>query len=468
MVFTLAAEQRALSLEVRELAARELHPIAEGGAAGRVNRELIRAMGRFGLLDRLFPGLAAGQQPRLVSATEFCLLWESLATESTQAGAAFALQGTGSYPLLEFGQPEQVQRWLPAVAAGEAVPGIALSEPDAVTDAGALQLTARPEGDGWLLSGEKTWIPNAPEADFYTVFARTEPGQGSRGLTAFLVPAIRPGLSGESVDMVSPHSLGTLTFDSVPVTGDDLLGTPGQGFEVALRTVAATRPSVGACAVGIAEAALEATIAYAGAQVTAGKPLREHQTVAHLLADMATRTEAARLLVYAAAAAADSAAGTAAVLAAMAKLLATESAQFVVDSAVQVHGPHALERGHLLEHLAREVRAWRLYDANETRSVITDSLRDSDPYHTELPGSVPPESDPGRDRLRSEPDGGALREPGDSRSGDGNSGAGGSGDRNSGDGNSGCGSSGCGSAGYGSSGSPGEGSPGEGSPGDSE
>ncbi|HZC42401.1 MAG TPA: acyl-CoA dehydrogenase family protein [Streptosporangiaceae bacterium] len=398
---TLGPEQRVLALEVRELAARELRPIAENGAAGRVNRELIRALGRFGLLDRLFPGLAAGHQPRLVSATGFCLLWESLATESTQAGAAFALQGTGSYPLLEFGQPEQVQRWLPAVAAGEAVPGVALSEPDTVTDAAALQLTARPEGDGWLLSGEKAWIPNAPEADFYTVFARTSRGQGPEGVTAFLVPAIRPGLSGESVDMVSPHSLGTLTFDSVPVTGDDLLGTPGQGFEVAARTVAATRPSVGACAVGIAQAALEAAIAYTGTRVTAGKPLREHQTVAHLLADMATRTEAARVLVYAAAAAADTAAdtaagtaaSTAAVLAAMAKLLATESAQFVVDSAVQVLGPAALQRGHLLEHLAREVRAWRVYDASDTRSVIADSLH-SESYRTGLPGTVPPESDP--------------------------------------------------------------------------
>ncbi|HZC42389.1 MAG TPA: acyl-CoA dehydrogenase [Streptosporangiaceae bacterium] len=408
-VFTLGPEQRALSLEVRELAARELRPIAENGAAGRVNRELIKAMGRFGLLDRLFPGLAAGHQPRLVSATEFCLLWESLATESTQAGAAFALQGTGSYPLLEFGQPEQAQRWLPAVAAGEAVPGVTLSEPDAVTDAGALQLTAQPEGDGWLLSGEKAWIPNAPDADFYTVFARTTPGQGPEGVTAFLVPAIRPGLSGESVDMVSPHSLGTLTFDSVPVTGDDLLGTPGQGLEVAARTVAATRPSVGACAVGIAQAALEAAIAYTGTQVTAGKPLREHQTVVHLLADMATRTEAARVLVYTAAAAADTAASTAAVLAAMAKLLATESAQFVVDSAVQVHGAPALQRGHLLEHLTREVRAWRVYDACDTRSVIADGLRDSESYRTELPGTVPPESDPPQGEPEPEDPGAATR-----------------------------------------------------------
>lgn len=394
-VFTLGPEQRALSLEVRELAARELRPIAENGAAGRVNRELIRAMGRFGLLDRLFPGLAAGQQPRLVSATEFCLLWESLATESTQAGIAFAVQGSGSHALLQYGQPEQVQRWLPAVAAGEAVPGVALSEPDAVTDAGALQLTAEPEGDGWLLSGQKAWIPNAPDADFYTVFARTSPGQGPEGLTAFLVPAIRPGLSGENVDMISPHPLGRLTFDSVPVTRDDLLGAPGQGYEVATRTLAASRPNVGAFAVGMAQAALEASTAYTGTRVSLGKALREDRTVAHLLADMATRTEAARLLVYAAAAAADAAASTAAVLAAMAKLLATENAQFVVDAAMQVHGAPALQRGHLLEHLYREVRASRLFDASEVqRSVIADYLRDSESYRAEMSAAVPSESDP--------------------------------------------------------------------------
>ena len=219
--FALTAEQRALTDEVRELAARELRPIADDGEPGRVNRELIRTMARFGLLDRMFPGVAEGE-PELISATGFSLIWEALATESTQAGTAFALQGIGSYPLLAFGQQEQILRWLPAVATGEAVPSFALYESSGGGDPAALSLTAEPDAGGWRLAGEKTWVYNAPEADFYAVFARTGPEPGAEGVSAFLVPAIRPGLSGERLDMVGPHPVGTLTFDDVPVTADDL------------------------------------------------------------------------------------------------------------------------------------------------------------------------------------------------------------------------------------------------------
>ena len=369
--FALTADQRAFAAEVRSLGARELAPLAGAGEPGRVNRELIKAMGRFGLLARLFPGVAGGQPSREAPATDLCLLRESLATQSTEAETALALQGLGSYPVLQSGQAEQVHRWLPAVAAGDAVAAFALSEPGAGSDAAALELAAEPDGSGWRLTGEKMWISNAPEADFYTVFARTTAGARARGVSAFVVPADRPGLSGEHLDMVSPHPIGTLSFDGVPVLAGELLGERDRGFAVAMRTLDLFRPSVGAFAVGMAQAALDAAVAYASTRAAFGGLLKDQQVVAHLLAEMATRTEAARLLVYSAAAALDE--GTAAVAgrSAMAKLLATETAQFVVDAAVQIHGARALQRGHPLEHLYREVRAPRIYEgASEIQRTI--------------------------------------------------------------------------------------------------
>jgi acyl-CoA dehydrogenase len=368
--FALTADQRAFAAEVRSLGARELAPLAEAGEPGRVNRELIKAMGRFGLLARLFPGVAGGQPSREAPATDLCLLRESLATQSTEAETALALQGLGSYPVLQSGQAEQVRRWLPAVAAGDAVAAFALSEPGAGSDAAALELAAEPDGSGWRLTGEKMWISNAPEADFYTVFARTTAGARARGVSAFVVPADRPGLSGEHLDMVSPHPIGTLSFDGVPVRGDELLGERDRGFAVAMRTLDLFRPSVGAFAVGMAQAALDAAVAYATTRAAFGGLLKDQQAVAHLLAEMATRTEAARLLVYSAAAALDEGAAVTG-RSAMAKLFATETAQFVVDAAVQVHGARGLQRGHLLEHLYREVRSPRIYEgASEIQRTI--------------------------------------------------------------------------------------------------
>jgi len=194
------------------------------------------------------------------------------------------------------------------------------------------------------------------------------------------VPADRPGLDGEHLDMISPHPIGRLVFDGVPVQADELLGGQDRGFRVAMRTLDLFRPSVGAFAVGMAQAATDAAVVHAGSRIAFGGPLKDQQAVSHLLAEMATRTEAARLLVYAAAAAYDGAghAGVGGVgrkglpaKSAMAKLFATETAQFVVDAAVQIHGARALRRGHLLEHLYREVRAPRIYEgASEVQRTI--------------------------------------------------------------------------------------------------
>lgn len=384
--FALGTDQEEWCARLRALAAERLRPLAEKGEPGRVNRPLLAALGEEGLLGRVFTS----------GALELCLLRESLAYGCTEAETALALQGLGAYPVLRSGSDAQRERWLPGVRAGRTVAAFALSEPGAGSDAGALALEAVPEvgggggggggargdgrgdGRGWRLSGEKCWISNAPEADFYTVFARTGEGPGAKGVSAFLVPADRPGLSGEPLDMLSPHPIGALAFDGVPVGPADLLGEPGRGFKVAMDTLNLFRPSVGAFAVGMARAALDATVAHTAARTAFGGVLGDLQAVAHRVAEMATRTEAARLLVYAAAEAYDADARSAQVprRAAMAKLLATETAQYVVDHAVQLHGAAALRRGHLLEHLYREVRAPRIYEgASEVqRTIIAKEL----------------------------------------------------------------------------------------------
>jgi alkylation response protein AidB-like acyl-CoA dehydrogenase len=371
--FALTDEQRAYVRQVREVAVAELIPLAEQGVEGRVNRPLLEAMGSHGLLSRLF-----GATGRSAAAMELCLLRETLATVCTDAETALALQALGSYPFVLFGTQGQAERYRDGVAAGTVVASFALSEAEAGSDAAALRLRAEPDGDGWRLTGEKTWISNAPEADVYTVFARTTADARARGITAFVVDGGVPGLTGEQLDMLAPHALGRLIFDGVRVERADVLGEVDAGFKVAMRTLDVLRPSVGAFAVGMAQAGLDAAIEHTTQRQAFGGVLSDQQAVSHLLAEMATRVEASRLLVYAAAAAYDG--GIAAELvtrkAAMAKLFATESAQFVVDAAMQLHGARALQRGHLLERLYRDVRAPRIYEgASEVqRTIIGRSL----------------------------------------------------------------------------------------------
>ena len=351
------------------LATETLAPIAAAGEPGRVNRPLVAALAQHGLLARLF-------ERDHVSAIELCLIREGLARGCTEAETAFALQGLGAYPIVQAGSEWLKAQWIPRVAAGTAVAAFALTEPDAGSDPAALSLHAAPDGEGgYRLSGEKLWISNAPDADVYTVFARSAAATGARGLTAFAVPGDSPGLSGEPRDMLAAHAIGSLTFDEVPVGAEQVLGQPGAGFQVAMSTLDLFRPSVGAFAIGMARTALDLATSYALERETFGKPLKEHQAVAHRLAELHAQTEAARLLVHQAALAHDHRISDPGV-AAMAKLLATEVAQAAVDAAVQFHGAVALEQGHPLEHLYRDVRAPRIYEgASEIqREIIARSM----------------------------------------------------------------------------------------------
>jgi acyl-CoA dehydrogenase len=337
-------------------------PLAEQGEPRRVNRPLVRALGSEGLLELVFAG----------SALELCALREGLAHGSTEAETALALQGLGGHPILRSRLRDE---WIPRLEAGEAVAAFALSEPDAGSDAAALALKAERDGDGYRLTGTKMWISNAPDADVYTVFARTS-DDGARGVTAFVVPRESDGLSGDPVELLAPHAVGRLEFDAVPVGADQLLGEPGGGFRVAMETLDLFRPSVGAFAVGMAQAALDAAVEHAATREAFGRPLGELQGVSHQLAEVATNVQAARLLVHDAAQQYDAGVRPVRKASAMAKLFATEVAQKAVDVAIQVHGARALEQGHLLEHLYREVRAPRIYEgASEVqREIIAREL----------------------------------------------------------------------------------------------
>jgi acyl-CoA dehydrogenase len=374
MQYALDDAQQALVEHVHEVAA--THLVGVPATEGRVNRPLLQEMGKNGLLRGLFGGSAddpLDPSSGDAAAMQLCLLRETLAQVSTEAETALALQGLGSYPILQSGSPATIERWIPGVVTGEVVAAFALSEAGAGSDAAALALSASRDGDGWVLYGEKLWISNAPEADVYTVFARTTAEAGARGVTAFAVAGDAPGLSGEHLDLLAPHAIGRLVLDGVRVGPEDVLGEVDRGFVVAMRTLDLFRPSVGAFAVGMAQAALDAAVAWACTREVRGGPLVRQQAVEHVLAEMATRVEAARLLVRSAASSYDGKAPAAEVTsrAAMAKLFATESAQWVVDQAVQLHGARALQRGHLLERLYREVRAPRIYEgASEVQRTI--------------------------------------------------------------------------------------------------
>lgn len=368
-------EREPLATETAAAAKRVL-TTAASGEEGRVNRPLIRALAEEGVLGRLFPRRMGGSLKADLSAVDLCVVREVLGRESTLAENAVAIQALGAYPIVLAGSEQAATRYVAPVARGEAVAAFALTEPRAGTDAGALELRAERDGQSFRLTGTKVFISNAPDADFYTLFARTTVGAGTKGITAFIVDGHAKGLTGTPLHLVSAHPIGRLELDGVLVSDDQVLGELDQGFKLAMRTLDLFRPSVGASVVGMAQAALDSAIQHAGSRQAFGRPIKDFQAVSHQLAEMATRLEAARALVYLAAEAYDRGEAGVARRSAMAKLFATETAQTVIDVAIQVHGAVALEQGHLLEHLYREVRAPRIYEGTSEiqREIIARDL----------------------------------------------------------------------------------------------
>jgi acyl-CoA dehydrogenase len=249
------------------------------------------------------------------------------------------------------------------VISGEAIAAFAITEPDAGSDVSAIQTTARRDGGSYVIDGSKTFISNAGLADFYTVFAKTDPDKGSKGISAFVVEPDAPGFRfEEKIELISPHPIGRISFEACRVPASNLLGGEGHGFKIAMTTLDTFRPTVGAAACGLAWRALDEAISYAKRRVQFGRPIAEFQATQMKLAEMATDLDAARLLVYRAAWKKDLGAERVTLEAAMAKLFATEAAQRIVDASVQIHGGVGVVRGSVVEHLYRDVRALRIYE----------------------------------------------------------------------------------------------------------
>lgn len=328
-------------------------------------KALVAAMGRDGLLDIS----TALDQP--LSAVRLCLTRDALARHSGLADFAFAMQGLGTGPISLFGTADQKRQVLPLTSRGEMLSAFALSEREAGSDVAALACTARRDGGDYVLDGEKTWISNAGIAGVYVVFARTEAGAGAKGLSAFIVEAGTKGLSvPEQIDITAPHPIGTLRFENCRIPARNLLGNPGEGFRIAMATLDVFRSTVGAAALGFSRRALFDAIAHVRARRLFGGRLADLQMTQGLLADRATATDAAALLVYRAAWKKDQGHRISRE-ASMAKLFATEEAQKTVDAAVQLFGGLGVTRGHPIERLYRDVRALRIYEgASEVQKLI--------------------------------------------------------------------------------------------------
>ncbi|WP_439682951.1 Acyl-CoA dehydrogenase related to the alkylation response protein AidB [Cupriavidus oxalaticus] len=336
-------------------------------------RALVRQLGEAGWLRYCVPAAHGGALPALDSRS-LCLLRETLARHDGLADFAFAMQGLGSGAISIAGSEALRAQYLPRVARGEAIAAFALSEPEAGSDVAAMQCSARLSEDGkhYVIDGDKTWISNGGIADFYCVFVRTGEAPGARGISAFVVDADTPGLTiAERIDVIAPHPLATLRFDNCRVPAGNRLGEAGQGFKVAMMTLDIFRASVAAAALGFGRAALDDALARACERPMFGGVLADLQLTQAAIGDMATAIDAAALLTYRAAWLRDVRKERTTREAAMAKMVATENAQQVIDRAVQMFGGLGVKVGTRVERLYREIRSLRIYEgATEVQKLI--------------------------------------------------------------------------------------------------
>ena len=329
-------------------------------------RDLVSRLGADGWLRH-----SANLDRPALDVRALCLIRETLARHDALADFAFAMQGLGMGPVSLFGD-ENHRQWLSRTTTGTAIAGFALSEPASGSDVANLATTAARDGDGWVVNGEKTWISNGGIADIYTVFARTGDGPGAKGLSCFLVPADTEGLTVEErIDVIAPHPLARLAFTDMRLPANALIGKSGKGFGIAMSVLDVFRSTVGAAALGLARRALDEALSRVSNRILFGAPLADMPTVQASLAEMALDVDSAALLIYRAAWTKDMGAARISREASMAKLHATETAQSVIDKAVQLHGGDGVRSGETVEALYREIRALRIYEgASEVQKLI--------------------------------------------------------------------------------------------------
>ncbi|MBC5828734.1 MAG: acyl-CoA dehydrogenase family protein [Candidatus Eremiobacteraeota bacterium] len=363
-------EHRHLADTVQRWALENLSHEDSNLAVDSRTQKLVRKMGAAKWLRYCVPASYGGIHDNL-DVRSLCLIRETLARFDALAEFAFAMQGLGSYPITMSGSQDLRTRYLPKVGTGGAIAAFALSERDAGSDVAAIETRALLKGEGYVLNGEKTWISNAGIADYYVIFARTA-DIGAKGLSAFMVDATAPGLRvTQTIETMAPHPLGTLELHDCEVPRGQLLGGEGEGFKIAMTTLDTFRATVGAAALGLARRALDEALWRARSRRLFGKALADFQMTKATIADMATTIDAAALLVYRAAWRKDAGARRVTREASMAKMFATEAAQGIIDSALQLFGGEGVVRGSVVEKLYREIRALRIYEgATEVQKLI--------------------------------------------------------------------------------------------------
>ncbi|HVW58277.1 MAG TPA: acyl-CoA dehydrogenase family protein [Rhizobiaceae bacterium] len=358
---------RELAREIETWAANHVADLVDHHDVDGSCRRLVAALGKAGFLEYAVPA------DDRFDVRSLCLLRETLARYDGLADFAFAMQGLGSGAITLAGDAATKARVLPDIRAGKAIAAFALTEPEAGSDVAHIALSARPDGNETVrLDGEKTWISNGGIADHYVVFARSGEAEGARGLSAFSVPASTPGLAvAERLETIAPHPLARLRFDNCRIPIANRIGSGGEGFKVAMATLDIFRSTVGAAALGFARRALDATLDRARGRKLFGAPLADMQLTQTALAEMATGIDSSALLVYRAAWTRDNGAPRVTREAAMAKMVATESAQKIIDLAVQLHGGEGVRSGSVPETLYREIRALRIYEgATEVQKLV--------------------------------------------------------------------------------------------------
>jgi acyl-CoA dehydrogenase len=334
-------------------------------------KALVKRLGEAGILRHCVAKEFGGAADEIDSRS-LCLIRETLAYADGLADFAFAMEGLGTGAISLEGSEQLKQRILPRIARGELISAFALTEPEAGSDVAAMSTSARRDGDAYVLDGEKIFISNGGIADVYTVFARTGEGPGTRGISAFVVFADTPGFSvPEHIETIAPHPLARIRFDTCRIPVSQRLGAPGEGFKLAMRTLDIFRPSVAAAALGFARRALDEAVAHARTRKMFGATLADLPTAQSTLGEMATAIDAASLLTIRTAWRRDVQKLSITREAAMAKMTATENAQWVIDQALQMFGGRGVRVGEITERLYREIRALRIYEgATEVQKLI--------------------------------------------------------------------------------------------------
>ena len=354
MNFQLTEEQQALQDRVRKLAEEKLGPMAdEIEECDDIQPKMVKVLAEGELFRLLFPKAYGGLGE--VSSLKICLTREQLSRVSLVADTTLAMSGLGCYAIAHYGTEEQKQRYIPPLAAGEKLGSFGLTEPTGGSDVVNMKSTAVLNGDHYVLNGRKRFISNGNAADTLVVFAKTDPDRGSKGISAFILEKGTPGFQAHPMRLMFAHDLAELYFDNCRAPKENLLGSPGQGLEIALGNLDVFRPTVGASALGSAQAAFELAIGYAKRREAFGQTISNFQAIQFKLADMATELEAARMMVYRAASLRDNGVKGLIKEASMAKLLASETAKRIVDQAVRIHGGLGLVKGCRIERLYRQI-----------------------------------------------------------------------------------------------------------------